>query len=203
MNSVNDRETPDYTAMDYIDTVANILRHYDVPPPLQTSPDDVIPWETASFITHVAYLEGAEVPVDEAAMQVGDNGSEGDADADNSGTGYLRCAHPATCARDGTRSGADVLREDGGVGDGAGRGDAIEHRVHTCMDNGQWTMDNGATLPRCSREYGAAKGEAPLTSTVIYFRPVPYHVVATTICVISSKHPWTRSDSRFSRRGRS
>lgn len=57
--------------MDYIDTVAGILRHYDVPPPLQTSPDDVIPWETASFITHVAYLEGAEVPVDEAAIKVG------------------------------------------------------------------------------------------------------------------------------------
>lgn len=70
VNSVNDRETPGYSAMDYIDTVANILRHYDVPPPLQTSPEDVIPWETASFITHVAYLEGAEVAVDEASIQV-------------------------------------------------------------------------------------------------------------------------------------
>lgn len=135
---MNDRETPDYTAMDYIDTVANILRHYDVPPPLQISPDDVIPWETASFITHVAYLEGAEVPVDEAAIKVGGvNGPEGDADADYSGTGHLRRAHPATCARDGAGSGADVFGEDGRVGDGAGHSDIVKHRAHTCMDNGQ------------------------------------------------------------------
>lgn len=136
MNSVNDRETPDYTAMDYIDTVAGILRHYDVPPPLQTSPDDVIPWETASFITHVAYLEGAEVPVDEAAIKVGDDGAEGDAGADNSGTGHLRCADPAEHSRNSAGSGPDVLREDSGVGNGAGRRDVIEYRHGICMDNG-------------------------------------------------------------------
>lgn len=56
--------------MDYIDAIGNILRHYDIPPPMQDSPDDVIFWETRSFITHVAYLEGATVPVDERAIRV-------------------------------------------------------------------------------------------------------------------------------------
>lgn len=70
MNSVNDRETPDYTAMDYIDTIATMLRHYDVPAPLQRSLDDVIPWETGSFITHIACLEGGSVEVDDAAIEV-------------------------------------------------------------------------------------------------------------------------------------
>ncbi|CAK9780810.1 UPF0052-domain-containing protein [Cutaneotrichosporon oleaginosum] len=68
LNSVNDRETPDYTAMDYIDTIANMLRHYDVPAPLQ-NPNDIIPWETSSFITHIAYLDGGAVEVDEQAIQ--------------------------------------------------------------------------------------------------------------------------------------
>ncbi|BEI83043.1 hypothetical protein CcaverHIS002_0309110 [Cutaneotrichosporon cavernicola] len=67
LNSVNDRETPGYTAMDYIDTIANMLRHYDVPVPLQNR-DDMILWETSSFITHVAYLEGGKVEVDEQAI---------------------------------------------------------------------------------------------------------------------------------------
>lgn len=74
VNSVNDRETPDYTAMDYIDTIANMLRHYDVPVPLQNL-DDVIPWETSSFITHVAYLEGGSVEIDEQAFKVGGQAS--------------------------------------------------------------------------------------------------------------------------------
>lgn len=56
--------------MDYIDTIATMLRHYDIPVPLQTSPDDVIPWETCSFITHVAYLEGGKVDVDAKAIEV-------------------------------------------------------------------------------------------------------------------------------------
>lgn len=144
--------------MDYIDTVANILRHYDVPPPLQASPDDVIPWETASFITHVAYLEGAEVPVDEAAIQVGDDRLEGDADADSSGTGHLRCAHPAACAQHGARSGPGVLGEDSGVGNGAGSSDIVEYRVHTCMDNGQWSRYLGA---RASLSLGRRRGRGP------------------------------------------
>jgi hypothetical protein len=55
--------------MDYIDTVANMLRHYDVPVPLQT-PNGEILWETCSFITHVAYLEGGSVEVDEQAIKV-------------------------------------------------------------------------------------------------------------------------------------
>ncbi|WOO77426.1 putative protein [Vanrija pseudolonga] len=69
LNSVNDRETGDYTAMDYIDTIANMLRHYDVPVPLRASFGEGVPWETRSFITHVAYLEGGKVPVDEKAIR--------------------------------------------------------------------------------------------------------------------------------------
>lgn len=69
VNSVNDRETPDYTAMDYIDTIVTMLRHYDIPVPLQRSLN-VIPWETSSFITHIAYLEGGSVEVDEQAIEV-------------------------------------------------------------------------------------------------------------------------------------
>jgi hypothetical protein len=47
-----------------------MLRHYDIPPQMQDSPSDVIPWETRSFITHVAYLEGGGVAVDERAIVV-------------------------------------------------------------------------------------------------------------------------------------
>jgi hypothetical protein len=47
-----------------------MLRHYDIPPPMQDNPDDVIPWETRAFITHVAYLEGGFVDVDEEAIIV-------------------------------------------------------------------------------------------------------------------------------------
>jgi len=70
VNSRNDRETSDYVALDYIDTIANMLRHYDIPPQMQDNPDDVILWETRSFITHVAYLEGGSVQVDERAIRV-------------------------------------------------------------------------------------------------------------------------------------
>lgn len=71
VNSVNDRETPDFTAMDYIDTIANMLRHFDIPVPMQTARNGPVIWETTSFITHLVYLEGCAVPVDEAAVQVG------------------------------------------------------------------------------------------------------------------------------------
>lgn len=60
VNSHNDRETPGYTAMDYIDTIATMLRHYD---PAE------IPWETSSFISHIAYLEAGEVEVDTEAVE--------------------------------------------------------------------------------------------------------------------------------------
>lgn len=68
VNSTNDRETPSYTALDYIDTIASMLKHYDVPAPLQAV-DPGIPWETSSFITHVVYLEGGKVDVDVQAIE--------------------------------------------------------------------------------------------------------------------------------------
>lgn len=64
VNATNDRETPNYTAMDYIDTIATMLRHYNVP-----ALQDPVPWETSSFITHLAYLEGGGVEVDCAAIE--------------------------------------------------------------------------------------------------------------------------------------
>lgn len=61
--------------MDYIDTIANMLRHYDVPVPLRASLGEGVPWETRSFITHVAYLEGGKVPADEKAIRVSEPSS--------------------------------------------------------------------------------------------------------------------------------
>lgn len=70
MNSVNDQETADYNAMDYLDTIAHTLRHYDVPLPLQSSKGCGIPWETSSFVTHIVYLQGSSIAVDHQAIEV-------------------------------------------------------------------------------------------------------------------------------------
>lgn len=55
--------------MEYIDTIAQMLRHYDVPTPLRAHVGEVV-WETTSFITHVAYLDGGEVSIDKQAIEV-------------------------------------------------------------------------------------------------------------------------------------
>jgi hypothetical protein len=67
VNSSNDRETPGYTASEYASTILEMLRRYDKPrrPHVITSDQ-----RANRLITHVVYLEGGNVRVDEFAMKV-------------------------------------------------------------------------------------------------------------------------------------
>jgi len=67
VNSSNDRETPGYTASEYAATILEMLRRYDKPrrPHVITSDQ-----RANRLITHVVYLEGGNVKVDEFAMKV-------------------------------------------------------------------------------------------------------------------------------------
>lgn len=103
MNSVNDRETPDYTAMEYIDTIAGMLRHYDEPVP--DDPEAVVHWETRSFITHVAYLEGSSIDIDIWAIEVS---LPLKILADRPGARHQGHPHPEGCALHAGREGATV-----------------------------------------------------------------------------------------------
>lgn len=67
VNSSNDRETPGYTASEYASTILEMLRRYDKPRrPHVTTSDQ----RANRLITHVVYLEGGNVKVDEFAMKV-------------------------------------------------------------------------------------------------------------------------------------
>ncbi|WVR06371.1 hypothetical protein IAU60_003402 [Kwoniella sp. DSM 27419] len=67
LNSSNDRETPAYTASEYINTVLTMLRHYDKPRRtrghLSGSPAESI-WKPTDLISHMVYLEGGQVEID-------------------------------------------------------------------------------------------------------------------------------------------
>lgn len=67
VNSSNDRETPGYTASEYASTILEMLRRYDKPrrPHVITSDQ-----RANRLITHVVYLEGGNVRVDETSMRV-------------------------------------------------------------------------------------------------------------------------------------
>lgn len=67
VNSDNDRETPKYTASEYASTILEMLRRYDKPrrPHVITSDQ-----RASRLITHVVYLEGGNVRLDETAMRV-------------------------------------------------------------------------------------------------------------------------------------
>jgi hypothetical protein len=68
VNSSNDRETPGYAASEYASTILEMLRRYDKPrrPHVITSDQ-----RANRLITHVVYLEGGNVRVDETSMKVG------------------------------------------------------------------------------------------------------------------------------------
>ncbi|WVF69156.1 hypothetical protein IAT40_003931 [Kwoniella sp. CBS 6097] len=70
LNSSNDRETPSYTASEYIATILAMLRHYDKPK-RNRHQDQLLPgptWRTSDLISHVIYLEGAGVEMDKEAI---------------------------------------------------------------------------------------------------------------------------------------
>ena len=57
---MNDRETPGYTASEYITSILSTLRHYDRP---KRQAGYVMPtvFEAKRLVSHVAYLEGSKV----------------------------------------------------------------------------------------------------------------------------------------------
>ncbi|WVW84640.1 hypothetical protein I302_106674 [Kwoniella bestiolae CBS 10118] len=71
LNSSNDRETPEYTASEYLSTILDMLRHYDKPKrnknngpgPNQGSMAESN-WKPSDLISHVIYLEGGKVNID-------------------------------------------------------------------------------------------------------------------------------------------
>jgi hypothetical protein len=71
VNSLNDRETPEYTASEYITSILGTLHHYDKPtrPSIRVG-GEVTSWKPTDLITHVVCLEGGQVPLDEDALKV-------------------------------------------------------------------------------------------------------------------------------------
>ncbi|VDB86822.1 unnamed protein product [Peniophora sp. CBMAI 1063] len=67
LNSENDRETMDYTAVDYIQAIVNALsaRYQNEPYGLGNA-NTIFP--VSAFITHLVHLQGSTVPVDIAAI---------------------------------------------------------------------------------------------------------------------------------------
>ncbi|KAK8858603.1 hypothetical protein IAR55_002832 [Kwoniella newhampshirensis] len=66
LNSVNDRETPEYTASEYISSITGMLGHYDKPK-RNRGKESILPgpiWRTSDLISHVVFLEGCGVQVD-------------------------------------------------------------------------------------------------------------------------------------------
>ena len=67
LNSVLDRETPDYTALDFVEaiTAACSASYGDA--------DATGSWHVTDFISHIVYLEGTSVEVDYDRLQVRGN----------------------------------------------------------------------------------------------------------------------------------
>jgi hypothetical protein len=67
---VNDRETPDYTASDYVASILDSLRGYDAPKRNRGREPVRVIWEARRLVSHVAILEGGKVGVDEDVIRV-------------------------------------------------------------------------------------------------------------------------------------
>lgn len=63
MNSKNDRESPDYRASDYVKAITDSLVHHSTL--LSSKKVDV-----SQLLTHVVYLEGGHVEIDETILSV-------------------------------------------------------------------------------------------------------------------------------------
>ncbi len=64
VNSMDDRETPGYNASDHIAAMLDSLRHNDKPKRSGTLYSMPL-WEPRALITHVVYLDGAKVMMDD------------------------------------------------------------------------------------------------------------------------------------------
>ncbi|WRT67808.1 uncharacterized protein IL334_004782 [Kwoniella shivajii] len=80
LNSSNDRETPDYTASEYVFTILSMLKHYDQPKRTTKNKDNnhnhnqnqnqlihhppVPIWKSSDLISHVVYLRNGKVDID-------------------------------------------------------------------------------------------------------------------------------------------
>lgn len=67
MNSKNDRESPDYRASDYVRAITDSLIHHShgLKSSLWSPEADV-----SNLLTHLVYLEGGEVEIDEVVLKV-------------------------------------------------------------------------------------------------------------------------------------
>ena len=72
VNATNDRETPGYTASEYVTAILGTLRHYDRPKKQHAHNFPLMPtvWDPKRLVTHVVYLEGAKVDLDPVAIKV-------------------------------------------------------------------------------------------------------------------------------------
>ncbi|ORY28452.1 hypothetical protein BCR39DRAFT_534729 [Naematelia encephala] len=69
LNVVNDRETPGYTAIEYVDAVVSTLRRSDRPHKHGTSRGNGSAWPDSKLVSHLVYLEEGAVEVDPAAIE--------------------------------------------------------------------------------------------------------------------------------------
>jgi len=68
LNSKNDRETSGYCAVDYIRAIVDILNGQYPPPTTQRERENAKTYPITAFVTHLVYVAGTSVPVDEAEI---------------------------------------------------------------------------------------------------------------------------------------
>lgn len=67
VNSTNDRETPAYSACDYVSAILGSLRHYDKLKRIGSNLERPL-WESRALVTHVVCLDGAKVEIDDVEV---------------------------------------------------------------------------------------------------------------------------------------
>ena len=117
VNAMNDRETPENTASDYISAILDSLRHYDKPKRSDRGAFKSL-WETRALVTHVVCLEHSMVEVDDA-LQVSESRPY-----ELMGKGNGRRNRPSSINSTWSVRGGDALVQHAGgrVGDDKGHG---------------------------------------------------------------------------------
>ena len=77
---MNDRETPGYTASEYVASILGSLKHFDRPKLRSAAFGMPAVWEPSRLVSHVAYLEGAKIPLDASLIEVSGPYNRSDSD---------------------------------------------------------------------------------------------------------------------------
>lgn len=121
---MNDRETPGYTASEYVNSIIGCLRHCDRPSNIRnTAFGQAAIWEPRKLVTHIAYLEGARVQLDPTPIEVRLHSASWRYNADRALVArHQDCESPGQHIWDIGGGDPTVQYRGGSVGDGQGDG---------------------------------------------------------------------------------